>query len=93
MSLRSELSRSQRATPSRFNKQQNRSAFEQGPLALADNRVLTFPEWCAVNSISPRTGRRLIAAGDGPPVVRLSPRRIGITVRANREWQQSRERA
>jgi hypothetical protein len=90
MSLRSELPRSQ---PSRFNKRQARTALRQGPLGLSDNAVMTFPEWCAVNSISPRTGRRLIAAGDGPPVVRLSPRRIGVTIASDRSWKASRERA
>jgi hypothetical protein len=34
----------------------------------------------------------LIKAGQGPKILQLSPRRIGITVRANREWQQARER-
>jgi hypothetical protein len=64
------------------------------PLALLlDDRVLTFRQWAALNSLGERTARRLIKLGHGPPVVQLSDRRIGITVRANREWQAARERA
>jgi predicted site-specific integrase-resolvase len=55
--------------------------------------VLSFDEWCAINNLSVWTARRLIKAGKGPKILQLSPRRIGVTVRANREWQQARERA
>ena len=59
---------------------------------LDDRQVLTFAEWCRLNSLSERNGRRILKSGTGPKIVQLSPRRFGITVRANREWQQSRER-
>jgi hypothetical protein len=55
-----------------------------------DDRVLTFAEWCELNRISPATGRRIIASGAGPVVTRLSERRIGITVGANRQWRDAR---
>lgn len=51
------------------------------------DQVLTFPEWCRLNRISERTGRRILAGGTGPKVTRLSERRIGITIGANRRWQ------
>jgi hypothetical protein len=57
-----------------------------------DDQVLTFSEWCALNSIGSRSGRRILASGEGPMVLQLSANRIGITRRANREWQASRER-
>jgi predicted DNA-binding transcriptional regulator AlpA len=57
-----------------------------------DRRVLSFGEWCQLNAISVWTGRRIIKAGQGPRVLQLSDRRIGITIAANREWQQARER-
>jgi hypothetical protein len=60
---------------------------------LLDDRCLTFNEWCALNGIGERTGRRILKSGNGPAVVQLSDRRIGITIRANREWQAARERA
>jgi hypothetical protein len=63
------------------------------PANLNDNQVLTFKQWIALNNVSARTGRRILAAPDGPIVTRLSPRRFGITVANNRRWQQSRERA
>jgi hypothetical protein len=60
--------------------------------AIEDDRVLTFRQWCEVNAFSERTGRRLLAGGDGPVVTQLSAHRIGITVGNNRAWQASRER-
>jgi hypothetical protein len=59
---------------------------------LLDDRCLTFAEWCALNGIGLRNGRRILQSGTGPAVVQLSARRIGITVRANREWQERRAR-
>jgi ABC-type siderophore export system fused ATPase/permease subunit len=107
MSLREpELSRSQHAqrSPKKFSpKQRARRKLEIAkarkqrldllPAVLNDNQVLRFSEWCSLNDISPRTARRLFARGDGPATTQLSPKRIGITVRANKEWQASRERA
>jgi len=61
--------------------------------ALSDDQVLTFVEWCALNGISPRTGRRILEGPDGPRRVQLSPRRFGIRVADNREWQHARARA
>jgi hypothetical protein len=57
-----------------------------------DDKVLTFQAWCALNSLSPATGRRILKSGEGPAVVQLSPRRIGISLRANREWLAARAR-
>jgi ABC-type siderophore export system fused ATPase/permease subunit len=62
------------------------------PTTLSDNQVLTFKEWAALNHISERNGRRIFARGDGPATTQLSPKRVGVTVAANRAWQASRER-
>jgi predicted DNA-binding transcriptional regulator AlpA len=72
--------------------EQHRSQTERNP-ALDDQRVMTLRQWSEVNGFSIFTGRRLIKAGQGPKILQLSPRRIGITVAANRAWQQARERA
>jgi hypothetical protein len=56
------------------------------------DQVLTFFEWCRLNRISERTGRRILAGGTGPKVTMLSPRRLGITIGANRRWQAARAR-
>jgi hypothetical protein len=53
-------------------------------VATHDNRVLTFRQWCALNNFG--------LATKGPPVVQLSPRRIGIRESDNRLWQESRAR-
>jgi predicted DNA-binding transcriptional regulator AlpA len=55
-------------------------------------RVLPFPKWCELNGFSTRTGRRLIASGQGPKVIQLSENRIGIREDHNTEWQNSRAR-
>ena len=61
-------------------------------LGLNHFRVMSFAQWCALNGISPATGRRLLRSGRGPIVTRLSDRRIGITVGNNRRWQEARAR-
>jgi predicted DNA-binding transcriptional regulator AlpA len=56
------------------------------------DRVLTFRMWCAVNGFSLATGRRIVARGDGPRIIRLSPRRLGIRESDNAAWQAARIR-
>jgi predicted DNA-binding transcriptional regulator AlpA len=58
-----------------------------------EHHVLALQEWCEINGISKATGRRILNSGDGPAVVQLSPRRVGVTVAANRQWQATRVRA
>ncbi len=68
-------------------------ALAEGPLSESHpDQVLTFFEWCRLNRFSERTGRRILHGPGGPKVTMLSPRRIGITVGANRTWQASRTR-
>ena len=56
------------------------------------NQVLTFTEWCLLNTLSEATGKRIIDSGAGPVVTELAPRRVGITVGNNAAWQASRAR-
>jgi hypothetical protein len=42
------------------------------------NQVLTFAEWCLLNTISKATGKRIIDSGAGPVLTDLAPRRVGI---------------
>jgi hypothetical protein len=97
MSLNDEQQRARFATRKhrkriKRHKKKWQSALEQ-PLALANpHQVLTFFEWCQLNRISARTGRRILDSGTGPPVVQLAEKRIGITVGANAAWQASRSR-
>jgi hypothetical protein len=58
--------------------------------ALDDHLIYTFREWCAINKISLRTGRRILDGPNPPTVTRLSPRRIGISRGNNAFWQKSR---
>ncbi len=53
-----------------------------------DNRILTIKQWAEINSISLATARRIISRGEGPPIIKISPRRIGIRIRDNRLWQE-----
>jgi hypothetical protein len=57
---------------------------------MEDDRVMTFGQWCELNSFSRKTGERIVAAGNGPNFIKLSERRKGVTVAENRRWQQSR---
>jgi predicted DNA-binding transcriptional regulator AlpA len=62
------------------------------PPALAPDRVLTLHQWCKINSLGHNTAKRLIANGDGPAIVQLSPRRIGIRESDAAAWQAARIR-
>jgi hypothetical protein len=59
---------------------------------LEPDRVLTFKQWCELNGIAARTGRRILAGPSPPRVIQLTDRRIGIRVGDNRRWQESRMR-
>ncbi len=88
MSLRdAELSRAHAKQHARKNKVRGRSVgigHDMGPsfAPLLDDRCLTFREWCQLNGIGARTGRRILDGPNPPTITQLSPRRIGITVRA-----------
>jgi predicted DNA-binding transcriptional regulator AlpA len=69
----------------------SRPAIPALPASLNDHQVLRVPEWAALANISVRSARRLMASGDGPKVVRLSSRRIGITVASHKAWIAARE--
>jgi hypothetical protein len=60
--------------------------------AIEDDKVLSFRQWCEINGLAERTGRRVLASGNGPVVTQVSAKRMGVTVRNNRVWQASRER-
>jgi hypothetical protein len=68
----------------------HRTKLHDRELGLDEHRVLSFSDWCDLCAISPATGRRILASGQGPIVTRLSARRIGITVGANAAWLASR---
>ena len=55
-------------------------------------RHMTFREWCALKGISERTGRRILASGDGPKVTQISEHRISIREDHDREWEDRRVR-
>src|SRR5262245_821033 len=94
MSLReAELARSRRAQRSKQHKRTERASSFDAPLSmLLDQQVMRFREWCRLNQFSPRTGRRILASGEGPAVVQLTDKIIGITVAADRAWKASRVR-
>jgi hypothetical protein len=52
----------------------------------SSQRILSFKDWCRLNTISQSTGRRIIAAGK-VRVTQLSERRIGISESANADYQ------
>ena len=58
----------------------------EGFQALVDDRVMSLLEFSEVAGVSVATLRRLIKAGEGPPVTWVSSRRCGIRVRHGREW-------
>jgi hypothetical protein len=57
------------------------------------DHVLSPDEWCVLNGISNPTGKRILKGENGPTVTQLGRKRIGITIRHNREWHDRRARS
>ena len=57
-----------------------------------DLRVLTIQEWAGLTGISLATAKRLLREGDGPAVIQLSERRIGIRTIDHTRWLAERMR-
>jgi len=57
------------------------------------SRVLTYAECCQRAAIVRRTFERLLACGEGPTVLHLSPRRRGVLESDFEAWLRSRRRA
>ena len=76
----------------RQRKKASRETLPPIPPIVSDDQILTFPQWCAVNTLGLRTGRRVISGPNGPIVTEISANRIGIRVIDNRAWQQARAR-
>ena len=55
-----------------------------------NSRIIPWADWCRLKGFSPDTGRRLGARGEAPPIVQLSARKFGVTVRDDREWTLAR---
>lgn len=68
------------------------SQVQENQTSSDDDRVLSFADWCRLNSFSIATGRRIVNADEGPPIIKLSARRLGIRVGDNRAWQKARVR-
>jgi|SRR6516225_9997578 hypothetical protein len=81
-------------TPAERAAEQARRDAERARLAQYQNpnQVLTFQQWCLLNTLSKATGKRILDSGAGPIVTELGVRRVGITVGNNSTWQQSRSR-
>jgi len=55
-----------------------------------DLQIILFRQWCEEKGISYPTGRRLLAAGQGPKITKLSTRLFGVQRRHDREWCDAR---
>jgi hypothetical protein len=57
-----------------------------------DLKVLTIKQWAALNAISLWSAKKLLREGNGPPLVQLTSRRVGVRVIDNARWQEARLR-
>jgi len=67
-------------------------ARKQEHLTVDDQKILTVKQWAELNAISLWSAKKLIREGNGPRVVQLGERRIGIRVIDNARWQEQRIR-
>jgi predicted DNA-binding transcriptional regulator AlpA len=69
-----------------------RPPLNDGVSTANDHRVLTFREWCTLIGVSHPTGKRILKSGNGPKVIQLHTRRIGIRMSDNARWLEQRVR-
>ena len=67
-------------------------ACNQEHLTVDDQKILTVKQWAELNAISLWSAKKLMHEGNGPRVVQLGQRRIGIRVIDNARWQEQRIR-
>jgi predicted DNA-binding transcriptional regulator AlpA len=60
--------------------------------ARVPERILTLKQFCVLNTIGVTTAKRWINAGQGPRIIDLGPRRIGIRESDAAAWQAARVR-
>jgi predicted DNA-binding transcriptional regulator AlpA len=60
------------------------------PISLDDERIIDLTTFSAMAGLSIATTRRLINMGQGPRLVRLSARRVGVRVSDARRWLDQR---
>lgn len=48
--------------------------------------VMSIKTWAMVANIGLSTAKRLLARGEGPALVRLSPGRVGVTAGSHARW-------
>jgi predicted DNA-binding transcriptional regulator AlpA len=62
-------------------------------LTQDDLKVLTLKEWARLTGVSFQTAKRLIAAGEGPRIIQLSTKRMGVRMIDAARWSEQRLRA
>jgi predicted DNA-binding transcriptional regulator AlpA len=62
-------------------------------LTQDDLKVLTLKEWARLTGLSFQTAKRLIASGDGPRIIQLSTKRMGVRMIDAARWSEQRLRA
>jgi hypothetical protein len=55
-----------------------------------DDVVLPFLDWCALAGLPESTAREMRARGQGPRVVHLTGKKLGVTMAEHRRWIKSR---
>jgi predicted DNA-binding transcriptional regulator AlpA len=70
----------------------NKSSSSRQRIPAQPDRVLTVAQFAEMNSLGLRTAKRLIAAGNGPPILQLTSKRIGIRETDAARWQAARLR-
>lgn len=53
---------------------------------LGADRVMSFAAWCALADVSLSTGKRIVAAGNGPRLTQTSVRRKGVRISDHHAW-------
>ena len=55
--------------------------------------ILPFLEWCALAGLPETTAREMRMRGDGPRCVKLTGKKLGVTLAEHRRWTKARMEA
>jgi hypothetical protein len=55
-----------------------------------DDVILPFLEWCALAGLPEATARQIRARGQGPRCIKLTDKKLGVTLAEHRRWMKAR---
>jgi hypothetical protein len=63
------------------------------PATVNEDLILSFSEWAELAGLSLRAARELRARGQGPRCIKITDKKLGVTLAEHRRWTKARMEA